>query len=308
MALVVNTNVAAMDAYRNLQKSSAAMNDSLAKLSSGSRINKAADDAAGLAISTGLQSQINGMTQAVKNAQDGINVVQTADGALTETTSILQRMRTLAVQASNSGSMDSTAIAATNQEFNQLQNELDRITSATKFGTQQLLGGSYTGSFTVGSDLTTGNVITVDLSTAGLTGSGGPLSGAAWTGAGTTYNNENTTATAVTGLDASGLAVDSAALTGGASDANAIGNLDRAIDAVSSVRANLGAYQNRFQHTVNSLNVAIQNATASNSQIADTDMASEMSNFTKNQILVQAGTAMLAQANQANQGILKLLG
>jgi flagellin len=288
MALVINTNIAAMDAYRNLQKSSMSMNDSLAKLSSGSRINKAADDAAGLAISTGLQAQINGMNQGIKDAQDGISVVQLADGALTETTSILQRMRTLAVQASNTGSQDANAINASNQEFTQLQTELDRIVSSTKFGSQALLDGTYNGAFTVGSDASAGNVINVDLSSATL----GTL----------------LTAQGTSGLNAAGLKVDAGTLAGGVSDTNAIANLDNAIQSVATVRANLGAYQNRFQHTVNNLQVAVQNTSAANSQIADTDMAQEMSSFTKNQILVQAGTSMLAQANAANQGILKLLG
>src|SRR5947207_12350804 len=170
MSLRINSNIAAVNAYRNLSSTDKAMKNSLEKLSSGLRINRAADDAAGLSISQGLQSQIGGLQVAARNAQDGINVVQTADGALNETEAILQRMRDLAVQASNSGSQDANAQKAGQTEFAQLGSELDRITSTTQFGSQTLLSGGYNGAFQVDSSTGAGSQIKVDLSTATLTG------------------------------------------------------------------------------------------------------------------------------------------
>lgn len=260
MALTVNTNIAAFDAYRNLSKTQGALSSSLEKLSSGLRINKAADDAAGLAISQGLQGQIGGLTQGVRNAQDGINVVQTADGALTEVQSMLQRMNTLAVQY-NSSVNDTNSQAALSTEFNQLQSEITRITGNTTFNGVALLSSAAntTLGFQVGyqsSDMITVSVGAVDTSAADITDSG---------------------------------------------------SVQTALAGISTVRANLGAYQNRLEHTVNNLNTEVENLTASNSQIQDTDMASEMTNFTKEQILSQAGTSMLAQAKSLPQGILSLL-
>jgi flagellin len=275
MGLYVTSNVAALNAYRNLNMTQSAENSSLEKLSSGYRINRAADDAAGLAISQGLQSQIGGLGVAVNNAQDAISVVQTADGALTETQSILQRMRNLAVQAASGGSQDANAQAASQTEFAQLQSEIDRIANTTNFDSQNLLDGSYSGTFQVGANNTANDQITVDLT-------GSPM----------------TTA---------GLGIDTAAVSDTASAQASIDSIDAAITSVSTTRATLGAYQNRFQHTVNNLNVEVENLTASNSRIQDTDMASEMVKFTQSQILSQAGTAMLAQANQEPQSILKLL-
>jgi len=287
MGLRINNNIAAFNAYRNLSVTDGQMSKSLEKLSSGYRINRAADDAAGLAISESLRSQIGGLKVAVRNAQDGVSVVQTAEGALNETTSILQRMRDLAVQASNGGSQDTTAQADANTEFSQLGKELDRIASTTKFGSQSLLGGAYQGVFQVGSEssATNGaNVITVDITPTGaLTGTG------------------------LTGLDSTGLGISASDLTNTTNATAAIDTIDTALKGVSTVRANLGAYQNRFEHTINNLNVAVENLSASESRIRDTDMAQEMVSFTRSQILSQAGTAMLAQANQAPQGVLKLL-
>ena len=282
MGLRINQNIAAQNAYRNLSVTDSQMSKSLEKLSSGLRINRAADDAAGLSISDGLESQIGGLTVAVRNAQDGINVVQTADGALNETTSILQRMRDLAVQASNTGSQDANAQAAANTEVTQLKAELDRIANTTAFGGKQLLDGNYDGTFQVGANNTANDQIEVKLD-------------------GTIFG----TGATVTGFTSAGLGVDSVDLT--ATPQAAIDAIDTAIKGVSTARATMGAYQNRFEHTVNNLNVAVENLTASNSQIRDVDMASEMTNFTKNQILVQAGTAMLAQANQTPQNVLSLL-
>jgi flagellin len=286
MALTVNTNVAAMNAYRNLSITSDAANQSMQRLSSGYRINSAADDAAGLSISEGLKSQIGGLTVAVRNTQDGISVAQTAEGSLNESTAILQRMRDLSVQAANGGSNDTTAQAAANQEFTQLNAELDRIASTTSFGGQKLLDGSYNGTFQVGANNTTAEQIAVDLSTGGaaLSGSG------------------------ITGLDSAGLGTSGQDISSTSGAQAAIDAIDTALKGVSTVRSYLGATQNRFTHTINNLNVAIQNETAANSRIRDTDMAQEMTNFSKSQVLVQAGTAMLAQANQSSQSILKLLG
>jgi flagellin len=285
MGLRINNNIAAQNAYRNLSATDSQMSKSLEKLSSGYRINRAADDAAGLSISEGLRSQIGGLKVAVRNAQDGISVVQTAEGALTETHSILQRMRDLSVQASSTGSQDSDARSAAQTEFAQLNQELDRIASTTAFGGQKLLdvsGGAYDGTFQVGANGSSSDQIGVNLSTAAF-GS----------------------ASALSGFDSAGLGVGSLDLnTAGTA---AIDAIDTAIKGVSTARATLGAYQNRFEHTINNLNVAVENLSASESRIRDTDMAQEMVSFTRSQILTQAGTSMLAQANQAPQNVLSLL-
>jgi flagellin len=278
MGLRINQNIAAMNAYRNLSVTDGQMSKSLEKLSSGFRINRAADDAAGLSISEGLRSQVGGLKVAVRNAQDGISVVQTAEGALTETHSILQRMRDLHVQAANTGSQDANAVAAAKTEIDELASELDRIASTTKFGTQKLLDGSFSGKFQVGAysavvDPNEQMTVTID-------------NGAATKG----FNS--------TDLGVNGLAAGAAA---------SLDAVDTAIKNVSTARAKLGATQNRFEHTINNLNVAVENLSASESRIRDTDMAQEMTSFTRSQILSQAGTAMLAQANQGSQGVLQLL-
>jgi len=285
MGLRINNNIAAQNAYRNLSVTDSQMSKSLEKLSSGFRINRAADDAAGLSISEGLRSQIGGLKVAVRNAQDGISVVQTAEGALTETHSILQRMRDLSVQAASTGSQDSDARSAAQTEFGQLNEELNRIATTTAFGGQKLLdvaSGAYTGTFQVGANTAGADQIAVNLTTA-VFGSG----------------------STVTGFDAAGLGVSGLDLT--SAGTAAIAAIDSAIKGVSTARATLGAYQNRFEHTINNLNVAVENLSASESRIRDTDMAQEMVSFTRSQILTQAGTSMLAQANQAPQNVLSLL-
>ena len=278
MSISVNTNLAALNAYQNLSKTQDAMNQSMERLSSGYRINSAADDAAGLAISTGMGSQISGMTVALRNTQDGISVIQTASGALTETTAILQRMRDLAVQAAND-SNDSNSRTDITTEVNQLTAELTRIAGSTKFNGTSLLDGTASAlSFQVGADSASGtNAIVVNLSAASV----------------------SAVATAVSSLSANYSSASGAQA--------AISAIDTQIQNMSTAQANLGAYQNRFQHTINNLNTAIQNTTAAQSRIRDTDMAQEMTNFSKSQVLVQAGTAMLAQANASTQSILKLL-
>ncbi|MGY1808911.1 flagellin [Blastococcus sp. SYSU D00669] len=277
MGLSVNTNVAALNSYRNLSVTQGAMAKSLEKLSSGFRINRAADDAAGLAISEGLRSQIGGLKVAVRNSQDGISVVQTAEGALTETHSILQRMRDLAVQAANDGALSNTDKEKADKEFQELIKELDDIASKTTFNGTNLLNGSFSGkNFQVGSNA--GETLSVTISGMG-------------------------SASGTSGLAVTGLAIGTAS---GAS--GAISAVNAAIGTVSNQRASLGAIQNRLEHKINNLNATIENLTASESRIRDTDMAQEMTNFSRTQILSQAGTAMLAQANQSSQGILQLLG
>ena len=275
MGLRINQNIDALNSYRNLSVTQGQMSKSLEKLSSGFRINRAADDAAGLAISEGLRSQVGGLKVAVRNAQDGISVVQTAEGALTEVHSILQRVRDLSVQASNdSNNADARANIAT--EVDSLVEELGRIADSTNFnGTNLLDGTAGTMNFQVGAAGDVNSRIAVDLTSA----------------------NVNAVVTTMGALDFTDHTTSQAAITA----------VDTAIGSISTARADLGAVQNRFEHTINNLNVAVENLSASESRIRDTDMASEMMNFTRSQILSQAGTAMLAQANQAPQGVLQLL-
>ena len=259
MSLRINQNIDAFNTYRNLSVTQGQMSKSLEKLSSGFRINRAADDAAGLAISEGLRSQVGGLQVAVRNAQDGISVAQTAEGALTEVHSMLQRMNDLSVQYNN-GTQNTDSQAALSSEFGALKSEIGRIQSTTNFNGVALFNNG-TLNFQVGTDKT--DVLGVDLSG---------------------------------GVDTTGLDI---------TDSKTV---QTAITATSTLRGSLGAVQNRFEHTINNLNVAVENLSASESRIRDTDMASEMMNFTRSQILSQAGTAMLAQANSAPQSVLKLLG
>jgi flagellin len=271
MGLRINQNIAAFNAYRNLSVTDMQMNKSLEKLSSGFRINRAADDAAGLAISEGLRAQVGGLKVAVRNAQDGVSVVQTAEGALTETHTILQRMRDLAVQASNDGSQDTNAKADADSEYQALALELDDIANKTQFGQTKLLDGNFSKAFQVGAN--SGDTLTVSISA----------------------------------MDSATILTSVGDLTTATNATTALGNIDTAIQTVSTERASLGANQNRLEHKINNLNVAVENLSASESRIRDTDMAQEMVSFTRSQILSQAGTAMLAQANQQPQQVLKLL-
>ncbi|MCI1020528.1 flagellin [Microbacterium sp. C5A9] len=285
MGLQIATNVSALNSYRNLSANQNDVSKSLEKLSSGLRINRAADDAAGLAISEGLRSQVNGLNVAARNAQDGISVIQTAEGQLTEVHSILQRVRDLAVQAGNdSNNADSRGAITT--EVTQLVDELERIADSANFNGIQLLDGTAgaagdgTLSFQVGADGSASSQITVDLSSANIKA----LSTQLRTDIVTTDGFADPTVAAAT-----------------------ITTVDTAIKSVSSARADLGAVQNRFESTINSLQVSAENLSAAKSRIADTDMASEMVKYTAANILAQAGTAMLAQANQSGQGVLQLL-
>jgi flagellin len=267
MSLRINTNVEAFNAHRNLVGTSNALSKSMEKLSSGFRINRAADDAAGLAISQRLTAQVNGVAQAQRNAQDAVSLVQTAEGALTEVHSMLQRVRELAVQYKN-GSLSTSDRQAIQSEVNQLGSEIERIGTTTAFNGINLLDKSGTVTFQVGAN--DGDVITV--STISLD-------------------------SAVAGAKAYALSATAANLS----------DIDNAISAVSAQRATFGAVQNRLEHTLNNLSNYQENLQAANSRIKDVDMAAEMVNFTKNQILQQAGSSMLAQANQAPQSVLSLL-
>jgi flagellin len=284
MSLRINQNIDAFNSYRNLSVTQGQMSKSLEKLSSGYRINRAADDAAGLAISEGLRSQVGGLKVAVRNAQDGISVVQTAEGALTETHSILQRMRDLAVQASNGGSNDVASQKAANVEFQELGKELTDIASKTKFGSTALLNGSYSTNLQIGANTGDQLALTIDNGTA--------TKGFGAVDLGILASDKLTDTTVALGVTAS---------------QTSLTHLDAAISTVSTARATLGATQNRLEHKINNLNVAVENLSASESRVRDTDMAQEMMSFTRSQILSQAGTAMLAQANSAPQSVLKLL-
>lgn len=277
----INQNIAAYNAYRNLSATNDQLSKSLEKLSSGFRINRAADDAAGLAKSESLRAEISGSRQAVRNAQDGVSFVQTAEGALNEVHSILQRMRELAVDAANTATTDGTAQQA---EVTQLLAEITAIGTNSSFAGQTVFGN--------------------------YAASGGALTFHVGAGAGQTL--QITSDLRIDTSGASGIFNDGAAINLASvdvsSDANAaITVIDNAIDDVSSVRSTLGATQNRLEHTVANLSVAVENLTASESRVRDTDMAEEMVEFTRNQIMVQAGTAMLAQANQVPATVLALL-
>jgi len=278
----INQNIQAFNAYRNLSTTNTAMGKSLEKLSSGFRINRAADDAAGLVISQGLRAQVSGLRQATRNAQDGISVVQTAEGALNEVHTMLNRMRDLAVQAANTGSNDASARAAAQTEIEQLTEEITRISDTTKFGAQKLLDGSFAGDFQVGAD--EGDILTINIAAASAVSLGLATAGA------------NPGDPDVIDID---VTTDAGA---------AITAIDAAIAQVSDTRGKLGAFQNRFESTIANLQVTTENLSASESRIRDTDMALEMVSFTRHQILLQAGTAMLGQANALPQGILRLLG
>ena len=274
MSLRINSNPAAVNAYRNLTSTNVGLGKSLEKLSSGFRINRAADDAAGLVKSETLRAEISGNKAAIRNAQDGISFVQTAEGALNEVHSILQRIRELAVDAANTATTDGVAQQA---EVDELAAELDAIGSRTKFA---------------------GKTVFSDYSTTTLDFQIGANSGD------TLSVNDDL---GLSSADTFGGNVSALVLTTGAGASAAIASIDTAIGNVSTARSTLGATQNRLEHVVNNLSVAVENLTASESRIRDTDMAMEMANFTKHQILSQAGTAMLAQANAVPQNVLTLL-
>lgn len=276
-------NISAINTHRVLSNTDNALGKTLEKLSSGLRINRAADDAAGLAISEKMRAQIGGMKQAIRNAQDGISFIQTAEGALNETHSILNRMRALAVQSSNGIYTDSDK-QKLQEEFTNLYNELDRIAETTQFNTKTLLSGYYASNgvvFQIGpnaSQFISGTIS--NMSATGLGLSADYKVGNTGIGSGAEYST-------IQGV---------------------LGNIDDAIDLVSAERSKLGAIQNRLEHTISNLGVTMENLSASESRIRDLDMAEEMTQFTKHQILIQSATAMLAQANMKPQAVLQLLG
>lgn len=274
--MIINHNLPALNTYNKLTVNNTGASKSMEKLSSGLRVNRAGDDAAGLAISEKMRAQISGLNQASRNSQDGISLIQTAEGALSETHSILQRMRELAVQASNDTYTTNDRIKL-GAEVTQLENEINRIASQTEFNTKKLLAtGLSAVSFQVGAN--SGQQITLSINAMDVSG----LIGVA--ALGSTFSS----------LTSSGFG-------------SIIESFNSGINTVSAERANLGAYQNRLEHTINNLNTSSENLTAAESRIRDVDMAKEMMAFTKNNILAQAAQAMLAQANQQPQGVLQLL-
>jgi flagellin len=401
----INTNITAANAARNMNRTQDMISKNVEKLSTGYRINRAGDDASGLVISNQLRAQVSGLKQAVRNAQDGISVLQTAEGALDQLSSMLNRMRDLTVQAANSGTNSSAAKQASQSEINALATEINRIAATTKFGALNLLDGSFgvtaatagttlsnladqysTGAGVITINITGGTAVTVAVaaqtsvngattaaslqtairnalaastntmnkyysdkvnisSTTTVTGSKLNVTVGGFDAAGDTFTIADTTGTPLASLgfsttvvaatgsggifqvgansrnvnaneqigivfqnfSASSLGIGSLDVTTDAGSTAALDALDVAISTVSGKRGDIGAMQNRFDSLINNLNTTVENLSASESRIRDTDMASEMVEFTKNQVLSQAGTAMLAQANQIPQGILSLL-
>ena len=271
MGLRINTNVAALNAGRTLRGSTTALNRSLERLSSGLRINRAADDAAGLAIAESFRSQVRGTQVAQRNAQDGISLVQTAEGALSETTNILQRIRELAVQASN-GTQSTKNREALHAEVSQLLSQIDDIALDTDFNGIRVLSANQTVTLQTGSEVSQTLNVTVK------------------------------------GAKTNDLKINKVAVSTTALANTAISTVDTALQSVSSLRADLGAFQNRLEFTISTLAIQEENAAASESAIRDADVAQETIKFTRNQILVSAGTSVLAQANVLPQTALQLLG
>ena len=274
--MVVQHNLTAMNSNRQLGITTGIQAKSTEKLSSGYKINRAADDAAGLSISEKMRRQIRGLTQASANAQDGISCVQTAEGALAEVHDMLQRMNELAVKA-GTDTLQTEDRSYIQSEIDALVSEIDRVACATTFNERPLLDGSFTNkNLQVGSESAAGNQIKID----------------------------------IVKLNASGLGVTGLKVTGaeGTQGRTAISTIKNALQKVSKQRSDLGAVQNRLEHTIKNLDNVVENTTAAESQIRDTDMATEMVRYSNNNILAQAGQSMLAQANQSNQGVLSLLG
>jgi flagellin len=279
MPMTINTNIISMNAQRNLNGSQSSLATSMQRLSSGLRVNSAKDDAAGLAIAERMNAQVRGMNVAVRNANDGISLAQTADGALASIGDSLQRMRELAVQSRNSTNSDSDK-ESLNLEFTQLSNEIGRVLGGTTFNGKEILGADAgTLTFQVGANVTSND--TIDIATSDMT----------------------TDPKIMTVTSASiGSAADSAAI------ATVITDIDAALDDINSQRATFGASQNRFSAVITNLQTSVENQSAASSRIMDADFASETANMSRAQILQQAGTAMVAQANQLPQQVLKLLG
>lgn len=273
--MVIQHNIAAINSYRNLSTNQSALSKNLEKLSSGYRINRAGDDAAGLAISETMRSQINGLNQAVNNANDAIGLIQTAEGAMTETHSMLQRMKTLTTQAAN-GTYTKTARDNIKAEIDALNKEITRIATTTEFNGEKPLNPAKKGqnlTFFIGASADKTNAMTV-----------GQLT-----------------------MTAAALTIDKIKVDSTTNAFKAMASVDAAIERVSTYRANLGAAQNRLEHTVNNLKVTSENITSAESRIRDTDMADEITAYTKNNILLQAAQSMLSQSNAMPQGVLSML-
>jgi len=269
--MIINHNMMAMNSHRASGVNSGGMGKSIEKLSSGMKINRAGDDAAGLFISEKMRGQIRGLNMASKNAQDGISLIQTAEGALDEVHAMLQRMRELSVQAANDTNVTADR-GAVQAELNQLVSEIDAISTRSEFNTKKLLDGTFSGQiFHIGA------------------------------------NSGQSTSLTITTMDSAALSINALVVSNN-SDANAaITSVDKALNTVSTTRSALGAVQNRLEHTIKNLDNSAENLQAAESRIRDTDMAKEMSSFTKSNILAQASQAMLAQANQLPQQVLQLL-
>jgi len=274
MALTINTNIMSLNAQRNLSTTQTALSTSMQRLSSGLRINSAADDAAGLAISVGMNAQVKSMNQAVRNANDGVSLAQTAEGSLNETTNLLTRMRELA-QESATGTVSDPQRTSIQNEFSQLSSEIDRIAAATQFNGANLLDGTLSGgiSFQIGTNNTANDSISLS----------------------------------VTSATSSALGLSSTAVSTQAASRSALGTIDTALASVSTLRGTLGAVQNRLQSSISNIQVAVENVSAAMSRIRDVDVAAETANMTRANILVQAGVSILSQANQSPQAALKLL-
>ena len=272
--MVIQHNISAINSYRNLSTNQNALSKNLEKLSSGYKINRAGDDAAGLAISETMRSQINGLNQAVNNANDAIGLIQTAEGAMTETHSMLQRMKTLSTQAAN-GTYTATARKNIKAEIDALNKEISRIASTTEFNGEKPLnpGKKANLTFFIGASAATANAMTVAQQT----------------------------------MTAAALKVDKIVVNTTTAAFQAMKSIDAAIETVSTYRATLGAAQNRLEHTVNNLKVTSENITSAESRIRDTDMADEITAYTKNNILLQAAQSMLSQSNAMPQGVLSML-
>jgi flagellin len=273
MAVYVNTNVASLNSQRNLANSTNDLQGSFQRLSSGKRINSAADDAAGLQIGSRLESQVSGLNQASRNANDGISLAQTAEGALDETTNMLQRMRVLSIQSANGSNSDADRNAL-QSEFNELQTEITRVSEDTTFGGEKLLNGSFDKEIQVGADA-----------------------------------NQTIALKMTTSMDAATLAVGSGTtdISTAAGAQTAIEALDTALETVTGTRADLGAKQNRFTSTIRNISNIAENVTASKARITDTDFAAESSKLAQTQVQQQAASSMLSQANQTSQVALSLL-
>jgi flagellin len=282
MAMQINTNLGALNVQGTLSKTSMSLSTSMERLSSGLRVNSAKDDAAGLAIGSKMTSQIRGMTVATRNANDGISMAQNAESAMGNITDTMQRMRDLAVQSANRAAVSTADAEKLNTEFKQLKSEIVRIISNTEFNGKKILAGSMSGAnFQIGANTATDNQISITI------GNMSTLAG----GIGSMLDPTKSIGSMATSTNVR----------------SAIDLIDKAISKVNNFRATLGAVQNRFATTIANLNSSIENQSAARSRIMDTDFASETASLSRSQILQQAGTAMLAQANQSGQGVLSLL-